>query len=93
MFDCRYEEGYDLDESLGWLRDEWSEQEGSEREEAHAQWLSAVKEATRQALQVRRHMALLEAAHTAAFSMVLLLCAECVLIAVLANCTYDCIML
>ncbi len=62
MFDGRYEEGYDLDESLRWLRDEWSEQESSDREEGRAQWLSAIKEATRQALQVRLRMSLPKAA-------------------------------
>ncbi|DBA82723.1 TPA: hypothetical protein ACH3X1_006954 [Trebouxia sp. C0004] len=47
----RYEEGYDLNDSFGCLRQKWSEQEGSEKEEGRVQWLSAVKEATRQGLQ------------------------------------------
>ena len=52
---CRYEEGYDLDETLGssWMRGQWSEEEGSAREEGHAQWLLGLKSATRQALKVR----------------------------------------
>ena len=50
---CRYEEGYDLDETLGWMREKWSDEEGSAREEGHARWLLGLKSATRQALQVR----------------------------------------
>ena len=51
---CRYEEGYDLDDSLGWMREEWEGAEGSAREEGHARWLLALKTAVRQAFQVRR---------------------------------------
>ena len=49
---CRYEEGYDLDETLAWMKEKWSEEKGSAREEGHARWLLALKSATRQALQV-----------------------------------------
>ncbi|KAL0037372.1 hypothetical protein WJX79_004411 [Trebouxia sp. C0005] len=47
----RYEEGHDLVESFNRLRRKWSEQVGSVRERGRAQWLAAVKEATRQALK------------------------------------------
>ena len=49
----RFEEGYDLDVTLRWMRGKWSEEKGSAREEGHARWLLALKSATRQALQVR----------------------------------------
>ncbi len=57
-------EGHDLDDSFKWLRQKWSEQVGSdrERERNRVQWLSAVKEATRQGLQVCLPMSLPEAA-------------------------------
>lgn len=53
MSACRYEEGYDLDETLGWMKERWSEEKGSAREEGRARWLLGIKSATRQALQVR----------------------------------------
>ncbi len=64
MSDCRYEEGHDLDDSFHRLRQKWSQQVGSdrERERGRALWLSAVKEAARQALQVCLPTSLLEAA-------------------------------
>ena len=64
LSDCRYVEGHDLDDSFKWLRQTWSEQVGSdrERERKRVQWLSAVKEATRQALQVCFPISLAEAA-------------------------------
>ena len=52
----RYEEGYNLDESFRWMRQEWSEQEGSARQDGHLCWLLAIKEATRQAFQVQLHV-------------------------------------
>lgn len=52
----RYEEGYNLDESFRWMRQEWGEQEGSARQDGHLCWLLAIKEATRQAFQVQLHV-------------------------------------
>jgi len=50
---CRYEEGHDVDEALGRLRDRWSEQEGRAKEEGRRHWLLATKLAISQALQVQ----------------------------------------
>ena len=92
LSDCSYVEGHDLDDSFKWLRQTWSEQVGSDRERdrKRVQWLSAVKEATRQALQVCfpsvfRKQPSIAAFLTACNSVVLLWCAECPLIALLAT--------